>query len=246
MSPVRVMAFGYILILAGWFSGGSALAQQTPSPDNTTTLSFISAPWTAEVLGRKASGLLGWLEGPDRSLRLELGQADQASNPSFLLAQDGEGWTVILGPDDEGTFNAWGREWRQVDPGLGQLVRGAVDFFSSSQAGSSTRRLVIPDLTPDGDPADSGTAFRRDMVRRGRGRGGAGEIVILTRMAPEKETPWLFEIRSTRRPGSIKFGDLRPLALECPIPEVFVPLWPLSALTVRIRENPGTSSSDEG
>jgi hypothetical protein len=246
MIPVRIIAFGLLVILAGWTPVGPAQAQQDPSPENSTTLSFTHTPWTAEVLGRRASGLLGWIEGPDRSLRLELGQDGQGSDPTFLLAQDGEGWTVILGPDGEGTFNGWGREWRRVDPGLGQLVRGAVDFLSSNQEGPSSRRLEIPDLNPEGNPAAPGRSFRRDMVRRGRGRGGAGEIVVLTRLAPKNEAPWAYEIRSTRRPGRIKLGVLRPLSLDCPVPEVFVPLWPLSDLTVRTRENPGTSSPDDG
>lgn len=244
MIPVRVIGLGLLVLLVGWLPGDPALAQQATSNAKSTTLSFTHTPWTAEVLGRRASGLLGWIEGPDHSLRMEMGKASQVSDPTFLLAQKGEGWTVILGPEGEGTFNSWGREWRRVDPGLGQLVRGAVEFLSSSQDGPSKQRLEIPDLTPEGKPADPERSFRRDMVRRGRGRGGAGEIVVLTRLDPKKEAPWAYEIHSTRRPGKIKLGNLQPLSLECAVPEVFVPLWPLSDLTVRTRENPGTSPQD--
>jgi len=246
MIPVRPLALSFLAILVGCVPGTASRAQSAGSADELVTLSFYHAPWSAAVLGRETAGLLGWIEGPDGSLRLELGHDHKADSSDHLLDRTGEGWTVILGPDDEGTVNGWGREWRQVDPGLGQLVRAAVAFLSAPGGGTDSRRIQIPDLLPRGNRPASQGSFRRDLVRRGRGRGGSGEIVVLVRHTLEKSGGWVYEIRSTRRPGKVQVGLLEARDLECPVPEVFLPLWPISEMTTRTGENHGTSSTGEG
>lgn len=200
------------------------------------------APWSAEAWSHHAAGELCWVAGPDGSLRLELGLAENGPGPKTLLEQDGDGWTLILGPEGEGTLNAWEREWRRVDPGLGTLAAEAVGFMSGAAGNADRLRVEIPELDADGRPQDRGNGFRAAMTRRGRGRGGPGEVVLLERLEGHGTDPWAFEIRSTRRPGRIRVGSAGTLDLACPVPEVFLPLWPLSEICEKTHNIPGTST----
>jgi hypothetical protein len=92
--------------------------------------------WNASAYSHKAGGTLCWLMGDDGSLRVEVRRGSAGfGDPALkdpdpeqpvldrLLDRSGEGWTLVLGPDDAGTLNAWGEEWRQPPVGLAQLVR---------------------------------------------------------------------------------------------------------------------------
>lgn len=109
--------------------------------------------------------------------------------------------------------------------------------------------MVIPDLGEEAGPAPRASALRSELTRRGRGRGGPGEIIVLERFAPG-DPAGAFEIRSTRRPGRIRVGAPTIHSLVCPVPEVFLPLWPLGEITRPTLENslrnPGTSPPGEG
>ena len=129
-----------------------------------------------------------------------------------------------------------------MDPGLGALAAEAVAFMGPSGANTDRLRVEIPGLTADGSPAGGAVGFRDAMARRGRGRGGPGEVVILERLVGDPESPWAFEIRSTRRPGRIRVGPSSEMALACPVPEVFLPLWPLSEICKKSNNIPGTST----
>lgn len=216
-----------------------AAAQGTPAHE-TSTRGLEHALWEAEAWSHHAAGIMGWISGADGSLRLEIEHGGSGRTAS-LLSQTGEGWTLILGPDGNGTLNAWGREWRKVDPGLGRLAREAVGFMSRPQEGPERLRVEIPALRSGGGADSDGSGFRRSLVRRGRGRGGPGEMVILDRMEPAPDAPWAFEIRSTRRPGAIRLRGAETLPLDCPVPEVFLPLWPLAEICGEAKKNTGTS-----
>jgi hypothetical protein len=216
--------------------GDEALAAGDPE------LPLLHAPWSAEAWSHHAAGHLGWLATSDGSLRLELGLEKNGPGPEPLLEQAGEGWTLILGPDGEGTLNAWNREWRKVDPGLGSLAAEAVRFMSRPGEEANRLRVEIPELDTNGDVRGASSGFRGSLVRRGRGRGGPGEVVILERLEPRADSSWAFEIRSTRRPGRLRVAKPGQLTLSCPVPEVFLPLWPLSEICENRHNNPGTSA----
>jgi hypothetical protein len=127
------LEFRLFLVLAGLLlmpSGVLAL-------DDSAARSLLHyTNWRASAFSRQAGGTVCWLAGEDGSLRLELrrgpagfasplveGQDGFPPDLGPLLDQSGEGWTLVLGPDDTGTLNAWGREWRRPPSGLVQLVR---------------------------------------------------------------------------------------------------------------------------
>jgi hypothetical protein len=238
------------------------------------------ARWSAAAFGHSAGGLLCWIEGADGSLRLELltlpvgpvpdgacpggGTGDVDLQP--VLVQDGEGWTLILGPDGQGTLNEWDREWRHAPAGLGQLVLAALAELQTGASGRTASRPLSNTYRPrfrgarEGRGGNSPTrvveisglgdgvvapAARRTLrgllVERGRGLGGAGEIVTMVRAAGDTGVSCL-RIRSSRRPGALLVGApaARPVAA---VPgEVFLPLWPLSDLL----EFTGTHSPPDG
>jgi hypothetical protein len=243
LRPAVLVAGALLFVLIPAHEGSAAPG------DGEDVLDLHVAVWDAAAYSHRVSGPLGWLRGPDGSLRLELGAEGPDADPRTLLERSGDGWTLILGPEGEGTLNAWGREWRRVDPGLASLAREAVAFFDRTGAEAERRRLVVPDLGEGDRPADQAASLRRELVRRGRGRGGRGEIIVLERFAPG-DPAGAFEIRSTRRPGRIRVGVPSTRPLVCPIPEVFLPLWPLDEITRPAPENslrnPGTSPSGEG
>lgn len=122
------------LLLLAWLMVFPPLSSaQEPDPD-VSYLNFSN--WRAVAYSHQAGGTLCWLTGPDGSLRLEARRgpadfraSDDPADGSWptgldpLLNRAGEGWTVVLGPDDTGTLNAWGREWQPPPVGLVQMIR---------------------------------------------------------------------------------------------------------------------------
>ncbi len=112
--------------------GGESVAGQPGTGHSQLT----ATSWSASAYSRHAGGIICWLQGEDGSLRVEVGNSPAASEEPVsspntdplagletVLNWTGEGWTLILGPDDSGTLNEWGREWRQVPPSLAQVAR---------------------------------------------------------------------------------------------------------------------------
>lgn len=230
--------------------------------------------WSASAYSHRAGGTVCWIFGEDGSLRVEVfldnrGQPEAGENSGDpaavdlapLLTRTGDGWTLVLGPDDSGTLNAWDREWRNVPGGLAQLARlvtTALRDFPDRPADSSQVQSVdqpwrsgtIPrpkmlgprprqpessevwrfqlatlDLQ-ESEPVDV-PGFRRNMVARGRGTGGSGEILVL-RWRADGQSGVLLNLRSSRRPGELVLQPVQLQGVPKPEPELFLPLWPLS------------------
>lgn len=251
MVPFAVVFAGLGPGSAGARSGDPATDRAEP-PGAALVDTLFGAGWRIEALGRLASGRMCWLAGGRGELRVEILRSEDEDPPAgpaagefpaALLAQDGQGWTVVLGPDDQGTWNAWGREWAAADPSLGPLVRFGLQQLAPGAGGpagplaSRVRRSVRPSApsTP-GEPS----AFRREMVHRGLGQGGQGEILTLDR------GPGRAILTSSRRPGMVEI--LLPVHAQLirpPIPEVFTPLWPLDALLENFPSDPGTPGPEK-
>jgi hypothetical protein len=257
-----------VLALMGLFA--SPVAGMTPEEFPQESARVTSARWTASAFSHHAAGSLCWIRAQDGSLRVEVllenGEApDEPQVPGIpagpdlapLFSRTGEGWTLVLGPGEEGTLNPWDREWRQVPAGLAQLARLVttyVDVFPERPSGYSsscsqpTGRIYQPrvlrsgdDLSPAGvdrfelaplgldeNPDDFRNSFRRNLTDRGRGRGGPGEMIVLRwDQAGNQDSPGL-TIRSSRRPGELHLEGPVQKAISSPDPEVFLPLWPLS------------------
>jgi hypothetical protein len=120
--PVRqVLLF---LFFSGLTLPGGIRAEDAPG----SQAHLFSTQWSASAYSEKASGTVCWIDGVDGSLRVEVLRNDQGPTEAApelapLLDRIGMGWTLVVGPDQNGTVNAWGSEWRQVPAGLAQLVR---------------------------------------------------------------------------------------------------------------------------
>ena len=141
-----------------------ALAEEPPAGHTFLT----STNWSASAFAQHASGTACWIAGDDGSLRIEVlrdaeGDAELATEPwtgiapdlEPLMTRSGDGWTLVLGPNGNGTLNAWGKEWRQVPAGLAQmagLVTSSLriypdhppEFSFASSVGPTRRPGVIP------------------------------------------------------------------------------------------------------
>lgn len=141
-----------------------ALAAEPPLGHSFLT----STTWSATAFTHHARGTVCWLAGDDGSLRVEVRQEPElvagiiaesgtGSPPDLepLLTRTGEGWTLVLGPDGNGTLNAWGREWRTAPASLAQMVRLLTaslgnypgrrpEFPFATSVGRSRRRGSIP------------------------------------------------------------------------------------------------------
>lgn len=154
-----------LLILALELSLLSGVLAEEPPSDHTF---LTSTNWSASAFAQHAGGAACWLVGDDGSLRIEVlrdpevdaelstgSRTGDAPDLELLLTRSGDGWTLVLGPDGNGTLNAWGREWQQVPAGLAQMV-GLVtaslriypgcppEFTFASSVGPSRRTGVIP------------------------------------------------------------------------------------------------------
>jgi len=231
--------------------------------------------WRATAYSHRAGGTVCWLEGEDGSLRMEVRQGRAGFEPGLapdrgifpadvipLLTREGEGWTLVLGPDDTGTLNSWGQEWRKPPTGLARLVRlvttvmvqyphgvpatEAVTQFPVKQdpgliprpvfraetvpaAGSGeTWRYQMASLDPEVDQPSSTDSFRTRMSARGRGTGGSREVVSLTWTGNAAKTGFGVRVRSSRRPGTLELDPLDSQVVATPVPEFFLPLWPMA------------------
>ena len=131
LSPVSRFLFlpALLVVFSGQvFMFSIASAEAPPEGQSFLTSTF----WSASAYSEHAGGAACWLIGDDGSLRVEVLREpeDVAELPrptdadlEPLLTWTGNGWTLVLGPDGNGTLNAWGREWQQVPVGLAQVVR---------------------------------------------------------------------------------------------------------------------------
>lgn len=198
-----------------WRLTGTAVA--APLDDTAGTL--IEGSWRGTVLGRSATGSFLLLVDDGGWVRLELAQG-RTGDLQALMARRGEGWTVVTDPDGTGTSNAWGEEWRTLEPDLAALVaRGGAAVAQAPAGLFATRRVVRRE--------GGATDLRRRLVRRGRGRGGPGEVLRISGDSHGRVT-----IIGSRRPGHLELGPLRRHPVHYPNGEAFVPLWPLADIVV--------------
>jgi len=231
---------------------------------------LTSTNWSASVLSHHAGGSVCWVMGDDGSVRVEVlldpeGSGDDGDqtgsgtevNLDHLMTWTGDGWTLVLGPDGNGTLNGWGKEWDQVPADLSQVVRlvtgsmrkfpnGPVDFpFAKSiRPTRGNAGIPRPGMLGSGATGEAGEdvwryqvtpsdapGFRKRMTARGRGAGGVGEVLILRWRRPEGQEGqdgYGLSVGSSRRPGTLHLDPPRNLTVKTPDPEVFLPLWPLS------------------
>ena len=94
--------------------------------------------------------------------------------------------------------------------------------------GEGSWRYQLPPLELDAAEQASATDFRSRLTSRGRGTGGAGEVVSLDWIPSADGERRALVVTSSRRPGTLRLGPVRRMAVKSPEPEVFLPLWPLS------------------
>jgi len=148
-----------VLLLAGVLPGtcpGGSVAGQLPAGHVYLT----STKWSASAFSHYAGGTACWVTGEDGSIRVEVLRdvvGKPVSTPGIpqgggvdlapLMSWSGDGWTLVLGPDNGGTLNAWGREWRQVPVSLAQLVRlvtSSLKFYPARPPEFSFARAIGP------------------------------------------------------------------------------------------------------
>jgi hypothetical protein len=102
------------LVLILLFFAIQPAAAGTPATDPEGALYLVT--WRLDWPGGGRQGTACWVAGPDGVLRLEIlpGPQEAASGSRLLLDQVGDGYTLVLVGDRDGTFNAWGQEWRPV------------------------------------------------------------------------------------------------------------------------------------
>lgn len=93
---------------------------------------------------------------------------------------------------------------------------------------TETRRFQLSPLDLEGDGLEPEPGFRQKMTARGRGTGGAGEIVILTWPSTVDGEGATVRVHSSRRPGTLVLDYSLTSVPSPPETEVFLPLWPLS------------------
>ncbi len=212
--------------------------------------------WRISTWGYESEGTIAWISsGPN--IRFEILERVGPGTLDSLWRQEGDGWTLIAGGDGQGTINKWGREWRALDELSGNFLLqvsrripelyqrlGRVTSFPKHTWGSLARppvlilpRAKVPERflvessfvldvgTPSGAPA----TILRNLVRRGYGQGGPGEIVTL-KVAWDggKNLKQPLTVSSSRRPGRIRIvpSVLGSEFENVPL-ELFAPLWPL-------------------
>lgn len=121
------LAAGFLMMVV---MVSSPLPEVQAQESTAASSNLYYTSWTAAAFSHRAAGAVCWLADPQGSLRLELlrtpsrgPEGDITASLEALLHRNGSGWTLVLGPDDSGTLNEWGKEWREPPRGMIQLVR---------------------------------------------------------------------------------------------------------------------------
>lgn len=179
--------------------------------------------WTYAKAGQTQPGLLNrWGDewravSPDLARLLRSVVARLATDPAALAAP-----AQLTAQDSSGP-----RRWRP-------LPRGRQPRQGSERLSGELWVTPPGDAGAAGPATESRATWRRELVTRGRGRGGLAEAFVLTWVAPEhgQAAPQL-TLRSVRRPGVVRLWRLAAESVRYPIPEAFLPLWPLAQLLDR-------------
>lgn len=203
---------GLVISLWGlWSLATCAMADPVdPEPEDLTGVLQTSC-WQASAFTYHAFGTVGWIVGPDKSLRLEI-LSDPASGQDLagcperqslsltrMLAQQGQGWAVILGPSNAGTVNAWGQQWRSAKPAVGQWLRLLLSTLSnppdSESASPVSLHLQIPKrfVAPGSRPGWTSSISRHELPQLNLT--DSGEVVA----AGHQETENVLRQKLTRR-----------------------------------------------
>jgi hypothetical protein len=261
---LSLFAVGLACCLTGPPGGFLASAALAAAEEGTGRAPLLAAGWEISVLSYRLTGSAYWLTGADGSIRVEILQRTSASagrDPlECALDRRGDGWTLVLGQVDEGTYDPWDREWRRLPAPVHLAVRVILDELCSPRAGTPgpaanpdrrpwsprppggtdpLRRLQLPRLrlAASGEPEagpETAPSFRQRLAARGGGRGGTGEVMSLLwarRIRSGKPALAVLEVRSTRRPGVLRIDAPVTVASVTYLdPELFVTLWPLRDL----------------
>jgi hypothetical protein len=206
--------------------------------------------WVLETPLGAARGVLLLVRSADHGWRCEVGvQEDGPVRRDDLRARRGRGWTLV-GTPEGGFVQPWSEPWRALDAAasgpLGELLAIWAEGFSAGEGvpaadvrrrwrlpaeRSAPARVVLPgwdalpaDWRPPSGRQPAGGMLRRELVIRGRGRGGEGAVLDLER------APASLQVTSARWPGRLHLSWSRPWGtFEVPA-ETFLPLWPLGDL----------------
>jgi hypothetical protein len=177
--------------------------------------------------------------------------AKSASVAPGLLQSWGRRWRQVS-PDlasllrTLATALAGGAEALETDAGAYRAeprVAGAANGRWRSTAPARDRPAAITQLSVEfwlRDPDDAAAArsvdraerlWRRDLVARGRGRGGLIETVTLAWQSGGKDDARSeLVVRSRRRAGALYLWPLSATEVRYPPDETFLPLWPLEQI----------------
>jgi hypothetical protein len=209
----------------------------TASAGVTETLERAGVWQLRSPLGEVAGTFLLVGEPGEARWRLEVGR-DRAD----LLQRIGEGWTISR--DRDAAFvQRWHGRWREIDQPTACFFQDLIGRLDEPRPGGSPAGLAMrvgarpagPGLplvlrSWDGLPRQwqpprrdiEGGALRRQMVRRGLGRGGDG-IVVQARESPDGA----LVLSTARWPGQIVIATARARATADLPDEAYLPLWPL-------------------
>lgn len=201
------------------------------------------AGWTYGAWGRTYTGTACWLDEDDGRWRLEIA-IGEPRGLARLLAQHGEGWSVITVDPGRTYVQPWRDKIETLVPAEAARVQALVRLaeagpdptalsglgvdFRSAEAKRPPRLPWGESAVPKADtvilswPTPETGDLRAALRTRGRGRGGAGEIWHVSAL-PEGG----IRITSSRRAGALRVHPMPSRPANYDPDEVYVPLWPL-------------------
>ena len=193
------------------------IARAEAPPAGQTFLTSTS--WSASAYSEHVGGAACWLFGEDGSLRVEVlrdpeGIAELPNQVPAdlepLMTWTGNGWTLVLGPEGNGTLNAWGREWSKVPAGLAQVVR----MVTSSLQNFPGRPPEFPFAFLVGDSRGTGTIPRPGMLGSKTTSAGDGDVwryqlaPLVLQEAEDQDVPGFRRKMTARGRGAGGVGEI--------------------------------------
>ncbi len=196
----------------------------------TRSVDLDVVTWRVSLLGRGVAGQALLVSLPQEGWRVAVSR--YAPDVADLLAEVGDGWTLIGEPGGRVWLNEWRGPSREVGTQLAATLQAIVTACDDPT--HALQRVIVTPAQKDGGWAGSVTlgdeppSLRDRLASRATGRAGPQETLMIRPKADDDSRG--VNIVSRRRHGLFDITITENLSLLGDPVDILMPIWPLAEL----------------
>jgi hypothetical protein len=186
--------------------------------------------WRVSLLGRGIAGQALLVSIPEDGWRLAVSR--YSPGVTSLLAETGDGWTFIGGPEGRVWLNEWRGPSREISSPLASTLQAIVE--ACDDPALLLQRVTVPQSKSDDSWAESVSneyhppTLRDRLSSRATGRAGPEETLMIR---PKSDDNFRgVKVVSRRRHGLLDITVTDNLFLLGDPADILMPVWPLAEL----------------